>query len=101
MHHARQAAWSPRAAMGLVTQYFVPESDEAGYHRMVLVGGYGGFLDEEWFDGGLRCREDVWVSKDGVRWNRTTDSFPFGGIAFMGIVAWEPNITDVVAAEGQ
>lgn len=79
--------------MGLVTQFFKPKEDEAGYYRMVLVGGYGGFLDEERYDGGLRCREDVWVTTDGVTWNRTVASATFGGIAFMGIVAWEPNVT--------
>lgn len=79
--------------MGLVTQYFKPEEDEAGYYRMVLVGGYGGYLDDARFDGGLRCREDVWVTNDGLTWNRTVESGIFGGLAFMGIVAWEPNTT--------
>jgi hypothetical protein len=91
--NAGEAAWSPRAGMALVTQYFRPSVTEAGYYRMVLVGGYGGYLDDARSDGGLRCRPDVWVTEDGYNWNNTVATGPFGGIAWAGIVAWEPNVT--------
>lgn len=77
--------------MGLVTQYFKPSANEEGYSRMILIGGYGGYTDER-ADGGLRCRAGVWTSTNGYNWTQLTFG-PFGGIAFMGLVAWEPNAT--------
>ena len=89
-----QAPWSPRAGLALVTQYFIPHEDANGHYRMVLIGGYGGFLDGEG-DGDLRCRPDIWVTSDGVNWNMTVEEGPFGGIAWAGALAWEPNATTV------
>lgn len=80
--------------MGLVTQFFRPSPDEAGYLRMVLIGGYGGWLDER-TDGGLRCRADVWASTDGGNWTLVTARAAFGGLAFFGVTSWEPNITEI------
>jgi hypothetical protein len=92
--HFSQAPWSPRASMGLVTQYFKPVESENGYWRMVLIGGYGGYPAEDIrSDGDLRCRSDVWSTLDGINWNQSVAEGPFGGIGFMGVTAWEPNVT--------
>jgi hypothetical protein len=80
--------------MGLVTQFFRPSADESGYYRIVLIGGYGGWLDSR-TDGGLRCRADVWALEEGGNWTMLTDKAQFGGLAFFGVAAWEPNITQI------
>ncbi len=80
--------------MGLVTQFFRPSLEVSGYFRMVLIGGYGGWLDER-SDGGLRCRSDVWASDDGKTWTLVTANAAFGGLAFFGVAAWEPNATQI------
>lgn len=88
-----EAAWSPRAAMGIISQYLqLNGSFYEGYHRMVLIGGYGGYLDER-FDGGLRCRSDVWASLDGRNWTLLSENPPFGSIAWFGFNSWNPNVT--------
>ena len=93
-HTVGEAVWSPRMAMGLVAQYIMPnyETNEPATYRMVLIGGYGGYLDHR-SDGGLRCRSDVWSSYDGKNWTLVTKTAPFGGLAWMGAAAWNPNGT--------
>lgn len=60
--------------MGLVTQWFFNVSHGQTYEeakeRMVLLGGYGGWLDgvdSSLYDG-YSCRNDVWQTYDGANW---------------------------------
>ncbi len=79
--------------MSVISQYVqLNGSFYEGYDRMILIGGYGGYLDER-FDGGLRCRSDIWASLDGRNWTLVSDSPPFGSIAWFGLKAWNPNVT--------
>lgn len=78
------APWSPRVGMSVVSQWYY--NDTAGQkfanstERMVLVGGYGGFLDEgankAKYDG-FSCRADSWETYDGRTWRllRAVNSF--------------------------
>ena len=83
-----QAPWSPRAGMGVVNQpytgNFVSQRE-----RVVLIGGYGGWLsDDERFDG-IRSQSDVWVTFDMQNWTRIAESTDIGGVAWFGFSIWE------------
>lgn len=70
------APWSPRVGMSVVSQWYYNTSAGQGFtdtaERMVLVGGYGGFLDyganKDKFDG-FSCRADSWTTYDGRTWS--------------------------------
>lgn len=65
------AAWSPRAAMNVLSQWYfnVNQTVDNSTERMVLIGGYGGFpVDGGTSYDGLRCRGDVWTSTNGSHW---------------------------------
>jgi hypothetical protein len=55
---------------------------------MVLTGGYGGWPSGDIRYDGLRCRNDVWFSKDGIVWVNLTLSAPWGARAWHGFTSW-------------
>lgn len=99
------APWSPRVGMGLVSQVWYDvlqgESIEDGRERMILAGGYGGWLegvqyttstnddilDPMRYDG-YRCRGDTWESYDGIQWSLLNSSNSFSARAWFGMVSY-------------
>ena len=71
------AGFSPRAGSLIVSQYYynttANETMANSTERMVLIGGFGGYLqDHAWYDG-FRSRGDTWTSVDGVSWRMLSD----------------------------
>mmetsp|Transcript_4651 Transcript_4651/g.8750 ORF Transcript_4651/g.8750 Transcript_4651/m.8750 type:complete len:421 (-) Transcript_4651:484-1746(-) len=88
-----EAPWSPRAGMGLINQPYTGTLS-AQTERVVMIGGYGGWLStDERFDG-IRCQSDVWVTFDLMNWTRIADSTALGGLAWFGFSVWSPDETD-------
>lgn len=82
-----QAPWSPRAGMGLLNQPYTGTL-AAQTERIVLLGGYGGWLStDERFDG-IRCQSDVWVTLDMKNWTRIAETTEVGGVAWFGFTVW-------------
>lgn len=79
------APWSPRVGMSVVSQWFYDTSKGEVFanttERIVLVGGYGGFLedgpDKVKYDG-FSCRSDSWTTINGFNWTllNAKNSFP-------------------------
>lgn len=80
---AEAPAYSPRLGFGMISHWYFNASEGQNYtdavERLVVAGGYGGWLDEERFDG-IRGRQDVWVSADPIagNWTLITDEVVFG-----------------------
>jgi hypothetical protein len=69
--------FSPRAGASLVSQWYynttANETMANSTERMVLIGGFGGWLqDNDWYDG-FRSRGDTWASTDGTTWLRLSN----------------------------
>ena len=66
--------FSPRCGSTIVSQWYfnatANETSNSAVERMVLIGGYGGFLSNEAGYDGFRSRGDVWASTDGVSWEQ-------------------------------
>lgn len=99
------ASWSPRVGMGLVSQVWYDveqgESIENGRERLVLAGGYGGWLDGVQYPpnvndtaleptgyDGYRCRGDTWESYDGINWSLLNSSNFFSARAWFGMATY-------------
>lgn len=74
------AEWSPRCGFSLVTQKWFNHTDGEtitdSTERMLVMGGYGGYLSSDTVNSydGMRTRSDVWHSTDGgVTWTMLTD----------------------------
>lgn len=104
-----EGSFSPRAGATVVSQtYFNTTANETqadSRERMVLVGGYGGFLfGNENYDG-YRSRGDVWTSYDGVSWERISNDGEPGALparAWTDVVVlhYPGNVTrDVITAD--
>jgi hypothetical protein len=79
--------------MGLVNQPYTG-SLSAQTERVVMVGGYGGWLStDDRFDG-IRCQSDVWASLDMKNWTRIAESTDLGGLAWFGFSVWSHDTTD-------
>jgi hypothetical protein len=94
------APWSPRVGAGLVAHWYFPPSLTVAdsRERLVLVGGYGGWLDERSVNAnanananaktrydGFYCRSDAWESYDGSRWSLLNASTSLKGRAWFGM----------------
>jgi hypothetical protein len=86
----KQAPWSPRVGMGLVSQQFynstAGENVTGSHERLVLVGGYGGEDVGDTNYDGIHCRSDVWESHDGRNWTMLTQDAGFGERAWFSMV---------------
>jgi hypothetical protein len=79
--------------MGLINQPYTG-SLSAQTERVVMIGGYGGWLStDERFDG-IRSQSDVWESYDMLNWTRIAESTDLGGLAWFGLSVWSPDETD-------
>jgi hypothetical protein len=71
------AGFSPRAGASIVSQFYynttLNETMANSTERMVLIGGFGGWLEDHPFYDGFRSRGDVWASSDGSTWSQLTD----------------------------
>lgn len=90
----RDAPWSPRVGMSLVSQFYFDPNRQTlaeSRERMVLVGGYGGFtnigVSAARYDG-FSCRGDSWESYDGVTWNLLNSSNVFSDRAWASMAAY-------------
>jgi len=72
-----QAAFSPRAGLSVVSQYYfnstANETMANSTERMVVIGGFGGWLEDNAAYDGFRSRGDVWASYDGLTWLELAD----------------------------
>lgn len=86
------APWSPRCAMGAVAQWHFnasAQTKEQGASRLVLMGGYGGWLDQtsasfpykQGVYDGIRTRGDVWSMGGDGDWVLLSAQAEFGGTA--------------------
>lgn len=85
------ADWSPRVGMGVVSQHYFNytqlETIADSKERMLLVGGYGGWVEGEHKDyDGYFCRNDVWESFDGIYWKLLGFPDRVNGRAWFGMV---------------
>ena len=71
------AGFSPRAGASVVSQhYFNTTANETmanSTERIVLIGGFGGWLEDNVNYDGFRSRGDVWTTHDGYTWLQLTD----------------------------
>lgn len=83
------ASWSPRAGSAATVQFF-----NESLQRLFLVGGFGGWPcgDDQSSSTceypGARSRNDVWVTVDGVTWDRVVEAAPWEARAWHSLVAW-------------
>jgi hypothetical protein len=73
--------------MGFLTQPYVGAPLGS---RLVFIGGYGGWLDDDERFDGLRSRADIWTTVDGRNWTLITPSSELGELAWMGTAVFEP-----------
>ena len=75
--HLGTGSFSPRAGATLVNQFYynstANETMANSTERMVLIGGFGGWLEDHTYYDGFRSRGDVWASSDGVTWSQLAD----------------------------
>lgn len=83
------APWSPRVGASLVSQWYFNTSQgetiDNSRERLVLIGGYGGFVESDSRYDGYYSRADTW-SFDGADWTVLKAVNTFGGRAWMGAV---------------
>lgn len=84
------APWSPRVGAGLVSQWYFDypqQTVDSSRERMVLIGGYGGWLTtgvNAHLHDGFYCRSDSWESYDGFTWNLLNTTNAIKGRAWFG-----------------
>ena len=70
-----------------------PDSGGAVVEELFLVGGYGGYPEDDARHDGTACRRDVWRSTDGARWTQLTAAAGWPGRAWFGAAVW-PRLDD-------
>lgn len=84
------APWPPRVGGGLISQYFFNitkgEDVSQSKERMLLIGGYGGYVEGGELYDGYYSRSDIWETYDGYNWTLLVPSATFGGRAWFGLV---------------
>lgn len=96
------APWSPRVGAGLVSQCYWDSSSQTysdGKERLVLLGGYGGWLNyganASAYDG-FYCRGDSWESYDGRTWTKLNTTALSGRAWFgMAVMHGENSCIDI------
>ncbi|KAL7473466.1 hypothetical protein ACHAXS_013911 [Conticribra weissflogii] len=98
-----EAPWAPRAGHCAVSQLKRndytnppnPNATEPSYTEyMYIIGGFAGFQkDHPRHSDGARTRNDVWITSDGITWDRVLPppgkkTMPWIGRAFHGCVTW-------------
>lgn len=84
------APWNPRVGMGLVSHHYWNATNNEtvanSTERIVMAGGYGGWLAgvDSRYDG-YYCQTDTW-SFDGKKWKLLNDINNFGSRAWFGMV---------------
>eukprot|EP01038_Epipyxis_sp_PR26KG_P013274 gene13274-17787_t len=85
-----ETPWSPRVGMSVVSQWYFNTSAGETMHnsteRMVLVGGYGGWLATDTRYDGFYCRADSWESYNGYNWTLLNPKNSIGGRAWFGMI---------------
>ena len=76
--------FSPRCGATVLTQWYfnatANETASDAVQRMVLIGGYGGYLTDDPKYDGYRSRGDVWASVDGITWDLISDGENTGAL---------------------
>jgi hypothetical protein len=92
------APWSPRCGFGAITQFYFNETYQTladGAYRVLLVGGYGGWLDQSVamfpyrqgaYDG-IRSRNDVWSMDGNGTWTLLNDNATFPGTCVVHVIS--------------
>eukprot|EP01034_Spumella_vulgaris_P024096 gene24096-30399_t len=89
------APWSPRVGSQVLSHFYFNTSNNNETiadtkERLVLAGGYGGWLEENTggvttvFDG-YSCRADTWETYDGITWRLLNANNAFGSRAWFGM----------------
>ncbi|KAJ8605552.1 hypothetical protein CTAYLR_000123 [Chrysophaeum taylorii] len=104
--------WSPRAGAAAAVQFARDNATGDAVETVYLAGGFASWpCDDDdsschpLYDGGARCRNDVWKSTDGgTNWTLVARSAPWAARAWHSFVTWS-DLTDpyrdiALAADG-
>lgn len=76
------APWAPRVGMSALSHWYfnstAGQNYEQSIERLVVIGGYGGFLTAETNSNGFSCFNDVWMSSNGSNWVLLNSNASFG-----------------------
>jgi hypothetical protein len=78
--------------MSVVSQYYYNVSNNEDLsnstERMVLVGGYGGWIRDSVSYDGYAARSDAWETYDGYNWTSLTNQLIFGSRAWFAMITY-------------